>query len=127
LKLLQDKFSKKNVTRESDFIDLTVTDGAKKLLVEIKSDSDARIAIRKSLGQVLEYAYFNSGSKNANVHLFIITPGPVTPRVAEYLKLLKEEFRIPVSYAVFLSGGTLPSEPDSELYVAQVGFGSVRV
>ena len=109
MKLLQDKFGKKNVTRESDFIDLMVTDGEKMLLVEIKSDSDARLAIRKALGQILEYAYFKSGSKNANVHLFIIAPGPVTPDVAKYLKLLKEKFRIPVSYAAFSSGGTLPS------------------
>jgi hypothetical protein len=109
LRLLQDKFGKKNVTREADFIDLTVIDGAKKLLVEIKSDGDARLAIRKALGQVLEYAYFNSGSENANVHLIIIAPGPVTPRVAQYVKLLKEQFGIPVSYASFSSGGALPS------------------
>jgi len=107
--LLQNKFGKDNVTRETDCVDLTVVNGNLKLLVELKSDSDARMAIRKALGQVLEYAYYNANPNSQNVRLIIIAPGPVTPRVTQYVKLLNENFRIPVSYAVFSSGETLPS------------------
>ncbi len=104
LKLLQGKYGKKSVVREANYVDLTVNDSSKTFLVEIKSDSDARLAIRKALGQILEYAYFRTGGQNPATELVIIAPGPMTSDVTNYLSHLREVFHIPVSYAAFFVG-----------------------
>ena len=93
---------------EADFVDITITDGKKKILVEIKSHSDARLAIREALGQILEYAYFNPELKNEDAELVILAPGPLKQNVSDYLTRLKARFGIPVTYCTFSSGEQLP-------------------
>jgi hypothetical protein len=106
-KLLQKRFGEKNVELEADFVDITILNGSKKILVEIKSDGDARVAIRNALGQVLEYAYFDSNFKE-QLQLVIIAPGVETPSIADYIKRLQVDFRIPITYASFSLGDPLP-------------------
>lgn len=110
--LLRARFGKGKVVLEANFVDITVTDGTRKILVETKSDAVARLAIRKALGQVLEYAYFHPDSKNGDAELVIVAPGPMTPDVASYLDLLRAKFGIPVEYCRFSLGDKLPSEFD---------------
>jgi len=108
-KLLQDRFGDKNVDLEGDYVDITIRDGTKKILVEIKSDGDARIAIRGALGQILEYAYFDKSSKAGDVELVIVAPAILTSSVADYISRLKTEFGIPIRYSSFSIGKSLPS------------------
>lgn len=106
--LLKIRFGKEKVVLEADFVDITILEGKKQTLIEIKSDGDARAAIRKALGQILEYAYFNPDQKYDNLDLVIVAPGPTTQRVADYLKLLYKKFGIPVDYCSFSLGDKLP-------------------
>src|SRR6185436_6784303 len=93
-KLLQKRFGQTSVDLEADFVDLMILNGCKKILVEIKSDGDARVAIQNALGQILEYAYFDGNSKE-QLQLVIIAPGVETPSIADYIKRLQVDFRIP--------------------------------
>jgi hypothetical protein len=108
MELLKVRFGEKNVERESDFVDLSVIFGTKKILVEIKSDSQARLAIRKALGQILEYAYFNADANNTNAELVIAAPGRMTEAVSGYLSRLHAKFGIPLKYCAFSLGDNLP-------------------
>ncbi|HEY2392369.1 MAG TPA: hypothetical protein VGK22_14435 [Candidatus Angelobacter sp.] len=108
-KLLQNRFGGSNVEIEADFVDITIRNGTKKILVEIKSDGDARVAIRNALGQILEYAYFDNSSKGTKMELVIIAPGIKTSNISEYISRLQTDFRIPISYSSFSLGDSLPS------------------
>jgi hypothetical protein len=108
LQLLKARFGGGNVVLEADFVDITITDGKKKILVEIKSHSDARLAVREALGQVMEYAYFNPELKNEDAELVILAPGPFKQSVSDYLSRLRAKFGIPVTYCTFSSGDQLP-------------------
>jgi len=107
-KLLRDRFGAANVELEADFVDITIRDGSKRILVEIKSDGDARLAIRSALGQILEYAYFESNSKE-KLELVIIAPGIESSSVSNYIGRLQADFRIPIHYAHFSLGDPLPA------------------
>lgn len=107
--LLKARFGENNVIRESDFVDISISNEQKKILIEIKSDSQARIAIRKALGQILEYAYFEAGSSNDSAELVIVAPGPLTGSVSDYLNRLHARFGIPVTYCSFSLGDQMPS------------------
>src|SRR5439155_26154899 len=56
---LQSQFGLASVTLEQDFVDIIVRAGHREILFEVKSHPDAKAAIRESLGQLLEYAYFS--------------------------------------------------------------------
>jgi hypothetical protein len=106
---LLSEFGKDNVRRQKDNVDLTVHTPHGRLLIELKSDPDARQAIRKALGQIMEYAYYNPRLGKQDHQLMIISPGLATPAVKEYITLLNERFKIPVSYCKFSLGDMLPS------------------
>lgn len=108
MKLLQKEFGRDSVTREEDFVDIKVSVQARQILIEIKSDGDARGAIRKALGQILEYAYFEAERQGANLELVITAPAPETPKVRQYLDRLRERFSIPINYCEFSLGRPLP-------------------
>jgi hypothetical protein len=106
--LLRARFGSDAVVLEADFVDITLQRNAEKTLIEIKSDPDARIAIRKALGQILEYAYFNPNSQNADAKLVIVSPGGLTANVSGYLNRLRTNVGIRVSYCAFSLGDALP-------------------
>ena len=68
---------------------------------------DARIAIRKALGQILEYAYFNPNSQNADARLVIVSPGGLSANVSDYLNRLRTKFGIYVNFCAFSLGDGL--------------------
>jgi hypothetical protein len=108
LELLKARFGKDGVLREEDFVDISVSDGKRRILIEIKSDADARLAIRKGLGQILEYAYFHPSSRDGGVELFIVAPAPLTTEVSAYMSLLRSEFELPITYCPFSLADELP-------------------
>jgi hypothetical protein len=107
-RLLKARFGRGAVLCEEDFVDISVRDGKRRILIEIKSDADARLAIRKGLGQILEYAYFHRKPKDRRVDLLIVAPGPLTAEVSTYMKILSSGFRMPVTYCSFSLGDELP-------------------
>ncbi len=106
--LLQAKYGKQNVSAESGWVDLTVSVGKKVFFVEIKTDNVAKRAVREALGQILEYAFFNSRSKKPE-HLFIVAPGVPDADVQAYLSFLRSSFGLPITYCQFTPGDPLPS------------------
>jgi hypothetical protein len=108
--LLQKHFGVKNVVREDGWVDLTVLFKKRKLLVELKTDPVAKRAIREAIGQILEYAYFEPTSHHLDLELFIVAPGAMDAGAAAYLKVLNDQFGIPVRYCQFTPGGTLPPQ-----------------
>jgi len=105
--LLKARFGKGSVELEKDFVDITVTTRNRKFLVEIKSDPDARMALRKGLGQILEYAFLDSRSGNQAASLIIIAPAAMTDAVSRYVDLLNAR-GVPISYGRFSLGDSLP-------------------
>jgi hypothetical protein len=115
MELLQERFGKKNVSREGGFgpaqFDLVVRNGQRTILVEMKAYADARKAIREALGQILEYAFFYPKTSNSvkDVDLFIVAPAPANEVVSNYMNLLRTRFTIPVRYCSFTLRDPLPS------------------
>jgi Holliday junction resolvase len=64
-----------NVTLETENVDITVVDGKKTILIEIKTDPNPRAAIREAIGQLLEYAYYRSLKAFGVLELVVIAPG----------------------------------------------------
>jgi len=110
MKLLRERFGKDAVHRESEWVDITVNNAKRRILIEIKTDPVAKRALREALGQILEYAYFCPKLENAvQTELIIVAPGPADGQVSAYLSRLRDELRIPVQYCQFLPGRTLPA------------------
>jgi hypothetical protein len=106
--LLKNRYGKNNVEMEADYVDLTVIDEQRKILIEIKSDADARIAIRNALGQVLEYAYLRGLVDGYTAELVVVAPAPLTAAVSNYIERLRKKFGIPLTYCPFSLGDSLP-------------------
>ncbi|HEY5330789.1 MAG TPA: hypothetical protein VIJ79_12950 [Acidobacteriaceae bacterium] len=105
---MQKQFGKDNVVREAGCVDLTITNGKRRLLIEIKTDVVAKRAIREALGQILEYAFFTSTPQIADAELYIVATGPANEEVSAYIKLLRSKFGIPITYCQFLPDDDLP-------------------
>jgi hypothetical protein len=73
-------------------------------LIEIKTHSSARSAIREALGQILEYAYYDHSTGVSEVALYIVGPGSETEECRAYIALLRSQFNIPVGYCQFSRG-----------------------
>lgn len=106
---LQEKFGKENVEGEANWVDITVKIGKRRMLIEVKTYANAKYAIREALGQILEYAYFDSTTQAAGTELFIVAPAPANEQVSTYLNILRNSFRIPIQYCQFLQGSQLPT------------------
>lgn len=108
-KLLEIRFGRQNVILEEDYVDITVTTATTRTLIELKSDPDARLAIRKAMGQILEYAYFRPTNGNRMPRLVIVAPGQMTPDVANYLAALRKKFGLVLTYCSYSLGQPLPT------------------
>ena len=67
-------------------------------LIEIKSDSRQRYAIRAAIGQLLEYAYSCKHAGESITDLVVAGPGEMDARDAEYLQHLCEIRGLPLRY-----------------------------
>jgi hypothetical protein len=105
--ILGKQFGRKYVKYEENNVDLMVQTPERTILIEVKTDATAREAIRAALGQILEYAYFNSAHRLKEPELVIIAPAPMTTDVHAYLALLRERFALNIRYLQFTLGGTL--------------------
>jgi hypothetical protein len=106
---LQDRFGKPNVVLEEDYIDIVVRDGARTILIEIKTDPDSRLAMRHAIGQLLEYAYFSPSKQLGDHELLIVAPPVLDDAATEYLYRVRTNFQIPISYASYSEGDSLPA------------------
>ena len=101
-KQLLTRYGAKNVVMEQNDVDVTVTTGKRRVLIEIKSTAIARAAVREALGQLLEYAYYRPST--ADCELIVVSPGASTPEVANYVQRLRSNLRLPISYRCYRLG-----------------------
>lgn len=96
-KLLRSKFGPSAVALEIDGVDIVVSAPGKTYFVEVKSEPDARLAVRAALGQLLEYALFGVAAAPLP-ELVIAAPGEPDAAVGAYLDALRARFSLPVHY-----------------------------
>jgi hypothetical protein len=102
--LLVARYGKSAVIKEEGFVDLKVRQGGKVTLIEVKSDSRPRYAIREALGQLLEYAYVCERNGEPVAGLVVAGPGEMEGQAQEYLRHLREERGLPMRYVCFRRG-----------------------
>jgi len=100
MKELRAEYPRAKVTREQDFIDVSVQTDKELILFEIKSDLAPRTVIRHALGQILEYAYHPIRKHALPVQLVIVGRKPLSPLDVNYLELLRKQFKLPLTYRV---------------------------
>src|SRR5438094_6781909 len=92
---LQRQFPNATVTREENYVDLTVAENGRRLLAEVKSATSARRAIRQAIGQLLDYAYFENKRR---IELFIIGRGALDEATKRYVDFLRRTFALSLQY-----------------------------
>jgi hypothetical protein len=97
------------------FVDIVIDVGKTRILVELKTCSVARQAIREALSQLLEYAYRPPAGPRGDV-LLIVCAGREDEADREYMQMLRDRFGIPVHYLQYRQGVIV----DIQGFVAQV-------
>lgn len=95
--LIRSKYGTETVSLEVEGVDIRLRINGAETLIEVKSDGDARLAIRAALGQLLEYALFAQASAPMP-SLVVAAPGPLDSTGQEYLAELRERFALPIRY-----------------------------
>ena len=85
-----------NTTVEGNRIDVVVKLKDELIYYEIKTASTARINIRESLSQLLEYSYWPRGKEASK--LVIVGEACLDNRAEQYLIKLRDKFSIPIYY-----------------------------
>jgi hypothetical protein len=103
-KRLEKKYDENSVGTEiktvgRNKIDVVVKLKDELIYYEIKTAPIARINIRESLSQLLEYSYWPKGMEASK--LIIIGEAPLDDEAEQYLILLREKFSIPIYYEQF--------------------------
>ncbi|MDR3606817.1 MAG: hypothetical protein P4M08_05470, partial [Oligoflexia bacterium] len=98
--LLRQRFGVDKVLMEDNFVDIKVIKPGKVVYLEIKTDPTPRKAIRQALGQLMDYAFFASPTREL-VQLIVVAPGELRPTDENYVQRLTQEFKIPISYRQF--------------------------
>ena len=102
-KTLEKEYGEGTVEAQRDFRDLTLTTANRRALIEIKASEDARQAIRDALGQLLDYAHFDTGDRQ-NSELFIVGRGAPTRETRGYLHHLRNRFGLEIKYRQYKIG-----------------------
>jgi len=106
---LQHQYGKARVTLENDYVDITVKHRDRTTFIEIKSASTCCAAVRESLGQLLEYAYYRPQPRGETLDLFIIAPAKLDKPTEAYIQRLRTDFDIPIRYSSYSEGDPLPA------------------
>lgn len=89
----------KTVSREKNYVDVTVEDETTIWIYEIKSDLTPRSVLRNAIGQLLEYAYYGT-SRTKRVVLTAVGRRTLETDVEakEFLDSLKAQFNLEINY-----------------------------
>ena len=96
--LLVKKFGKRAVEMESGFADIRLRRSGAVVLIEVKSDSRPRVAIREALGQLLQYAYVAQQRGEKVTDLIVAGPGELSALDRGFLEHLRKHRRLPIRY-----------------------------
>jgi len=93
---LSERFGRKAVSYEQEYIDLQLRRGQTLTLFEIKIAPKAKSCIRQAIGQLLEYDLYPDRTRNSQ--LVVVGEWLTTPADEVYLGHLRKKFGIPISY-----------------------------
>jgi hypothetical protein len=93
----EDNVGSENDTGLATRIDITVQDGGKIILYEVKSYPSVMISIRAALGQLLEYGYYPNPIENLK-EMVIVSHLPIEPEDQEYLDLIRGTTKLDIFY-----------------------------
>lgn len=95
---LTEKYPEAEIVCERDFVDVMVRTTDEILLFEVKSDLNPLSAVRKALGQVMEYALHPRRKHDLPVRLVIAGRRPLEGDDLTYFEHLKRLFGLPLTY-----------------------------
>ena len=96
-RLLEQRYGKGSVVFEKAQVDLVVEHPDLYAFIEVKSDPEARLALRNAIGQLLEYTWYEQPD-GRRPELIVAAPGPMTPAVRSYLSRLREKVGLKIHY-----------------------------
>jgi hypothetical protein len=102
-KTLEKQYGKNTVEAQRDFRDLILTTANRRVLIEIKASQNARQSVRDALGQLLDYAHFNTADRE-KYELFIIGRGASTTETQGYLDHFHNRFGLEINYRQYKIG-----------------------
>jgi hypothetical protein len=100
VKMLRKRYGHDAVQFEVNGVDIILTRKPQDLFIEVKSQPDARLAIREALGQLFEYALFRPDSAKMP-ELAVVAPGSLNGAVQAYVNRLCAELKICIRYVSF--------------------------
>ncbi len=77
--LLSQRYGESAVEAEGNYADLRVKRSPKDIVIEIKSSTRARLAIRHAIGQLLEYSFFRLPGRQARLMVIVRGSGFFRP------------------------------------------------
>ena len=107
---LADEFGLNRVRHEQFIgackVDVVLVLDAEIWIYEIKTGASARACIRDAVGQLLDYAYGPHGLNPQR--LFVVGTPALDDHAAEYLRVLRKRFNLPIEYRKVDSVATQP-------------------
>jgi hypothetical protein len=99
--ILSRQYGATNVGTENDTgrgsrVDLVVRNRKKHCYYEIKVSQSIRACLREAMAQLIEYSYWPGG--NEAEQLIVISENPMTPDARRYMRILREQFDLPIFY-----------------------------
>lgn len=95
-KLLVKRYGE-TVVFEKNHIDIVVEHPDLYAFIEVKSDPEARIALRKAIGQLLEYTWYERPHAR-RPELIVAAPAPLTAAASAYLERIREKEGLRIRY-----------------------------
>lgn len=95
-KLLVQRYGKA-VVMEKSHVDIVVEHPELYAFIEVKSDPEARIALRNAIGQLLEYTWYERPNAR-RPELIVVAPAPLTDAAAAYLERIREKEGLRIRY-----------------------------
>jgi hypothetical protein len=99
--MLRTKYGPDTVQIEEGGVDITFMYLDEIVFVEVKSEPDARLAIREAIGQLLEYALLAAPVSAKIPKLVVVAPGQEDDQVKRYVTRLFTQFQLPIRYVSF--------------------------
>ncbi len=98
------------VVMEKNHVDIVVEHPGLHAFIEVKSDPEARIALRNAIGQLLEYVWYEQPDAR-RPQLIVAAPAPLTLAAKAYLDRIREKEGLKIGYIqVTLETKALPAE-----------------
>ena len=93
---LVQKFGKRAVAYEEDFVDLKIKSAAGTTFIEIKTAPTVKGCVRQALGQLLEYGHYSKAARAR--HLVVVGTAMPTGADSSYLEHLRLTYGLPLTY-----------------------------